>query len=182
MKKTNTAFWFLLLLLSVALHAQEEKNKAIDMPSEEDVGRVFISSVFVALAHSPPDQILVYPALYARGGTTEKTSGFSVLIEGGDVSDFLHRLARPTKIGTAEESCPGILFCWDKYNPKPDSLIGSSLKGSIYVSDEADYVRIRLHTNNYAYPKIDFVYIDTGLKAWLQQRSIALDIRSLTRR
>lgn len=172
MNKLNNRFWICFLLLSISLSAQEDKSKAINIPSEEDAGRVFITSLVTALGLAPPDRILIYPALYTRDGNTAKTSDFCALIEGKKVSEFLSRLANPTRIASADESCPNIIFCWNRYNLEPHKVINPQLRGELFISPEADYVRVRLHTDNSIYPKIDFVYINTGMTAWLQQRLV----------
>lgn len=172
MNKLTKRFWICILLLSVSLSAQEDKGKAMYIPSEEEVGRVFIASLVATLAHAPPDRILVYPALYTRDGNTAKASDFCALIEGEKISEFLGRLAKPTQIASAEESCPNIIFCWSRYNLEPHKVIRPQLRGELYISAEADYVRVRLHTDNAIYAKIDFLYSNTGMKAWLQQRLV----------
>lgn len=64
----------LVICLSATAQDKNETQK-IFIPSESDVGRVFMANLFTTLTLAPPDQILIYPAVYKQKGKTVKING-----------------------------------------------------------------------------------------------------------
>lgn len=172
-----TLFFFSLLFLDSFSFGQTTNGcKLFSIPSEEECGRVFISNLLVGYLADPPDAILIYPSLYSRDGKIQTTNSYSALIEEEAVAEFLNMLAHPTSIASADESCPNILIAWEEGQHKRDVKAKKSLVGRVCIYQDVDIVRIRLNTDDLIYPKIDFVYRDTGLKAWLEKRSTAQNV------
>ncbi|MCW0217390.1 MAG: hypothetical protein OJI67_03610 [Prosthecobacter sp.] len=151
---------------------QESHKHFMPIPTEEEAGRVFIASLITAYTSNCPDSILIYPYIYMRDQKPKLANEVYALIQKSSISDFLDRIASPTHILSADESCPNLVFTKLNNSQGPQHVLSPILIGSILIDLVEDKVRLRLHTDNPIYPQIDFVYIGTGLAPWLEKRYV----------
>ena len=155
---------FLIVFMALSFATRSQERQLIELPTESEVGRVFLASLLISANFSPPEEIIIYPALYERDGQVQSTNRVSVLIQGEAIKQFLDLLAKPAEIGLAPESCPNLIL---ERGGSPPRM---QLIGSVMLDKEAEHVRFRLITGSPIYPKIDFVYRGSGMKEFLLKR------------
>ncbi len=145
----------------------EEKHPTLELPTESDLGGIFLKTLIVGTWNSPPESILIYPVIYDKDGERRLANELFILITADDVKLFYEQLLQPAKIGILPEVCPNIIM--ERGGRDPNRI---QLQGSVLVDKDLDYVKFRLLTGNPIFPTIDFLYKSEKLKQFLLRRQV----------